>query len=224
MAHYSYALYAVTFEPNTTEAVFADIGLQFRLAWEHCQDTKTGLLRHGYDYSKQQVWADPTTGAAPEVWDRVSLLNPCHREKKLSRRKLLTTRLQAIGWYLMALVDFLTPPLIIPSTHPTSSTMLTQLRALIPALLASADPKTGAWFLVISQPSSRTGNYIETSGTAMFVYSILKAVRLNLVEDKDGKIVAAANKAYEYLVREQIFQGKAGEMNMKGTVKVGSLE
>jgi len=124
----------------------------------------------------------------------------------------------------MALVDFLTPPLVIPSTHPTSSTFLSQLRTLIPALLANADPKTGGWFLVMSQPGTREGNYIETSGTAMFIYSMLKAVRLNLVEDKDGKIVAAAKKAYEYLLKEQIVWTKDGGLGLKGTVRVGSLE
>lgn len=74
MAHYSYALYAIHFEPETAEEVLIDIELQFNLAWKHCRDNKTGLLRHGYDYSKQKVWADPITGASPEVWDRVSLL------------------------------------------------------------------------------------------------------------------------------------------------------
>jgi unsaturated rhamnogalacturonyl hydrolase len=73
MAHPTYALYAATFEPNTTEKVFTDIGHQFELAWKHCRDAKTGLLRHGYDYSKQRPWADPVTGASPEVWDRVCL-------------------------------------------------------------------------------------------------------------------------------------------------------
>jgi rhamnogalacturonyl hydrolase YesR len=123
----------------------------------------------------------------------------------------------------MALVEFLTPPLLIPSTHPTSSIFLSQLRTLIPALLANADTKTGGWFLIMSQPGTREGNYIETSGTAMFIYSMLKAVRLGLVEDGDGKIVAAARKAYQYLLREKVVWGK-GEVGLKGTVKVGSLE
>jgi rhamnogalacturonyl hydrolase YesR len=124
----------------------------------------------------------------------------------------------------MALVDFLTPPLIIPSSHPTSAIFLTQLRALIPNLLTTADPKTGAWHLVMSQPGTREGNYLESSGTAMFIYGMLKAVRLNLVEDSDGKIVAAAKKAYDYLLKEQIVWMKDGSLGLKGTVKVGSLE
>ncbi|TID20198.1 glycosyl hydrolase [Venturia nashicola] len=199
MAHYSYALYATTFEPDTAEEVFKDIELQFSLVWKHCRDNKTGLLRHGYDYSKRQVWADPITGASPEVWDR------------------------ALGWYFMSLIELLSPTSPIPRTHPASTTLLSQLRALTPALLRNADPTTGAWFLVMSQPGDRKGNYIESSGTVMFIYTLLKALRLSLVDDTDGTILKAARKAYEYILKEMIWI-EDGEMMMRGTVKVGSLK
>lgn len=121
----------------------------------------------------------------------------------------------------MILADFLTPPLVIPTSHATYNILLTQLKTLLPVLVSSADPKTGAWYLVMSQPG-KTGNYIETSGTAMFIYGMLKSVRLGLVEDEDGKIVAAAKKAYEYLVSTQLVLGT--QLGLKGTVSVGSLE
>ncbi|RDI83311.1 hypothetical protein Vi05172_g6622 [Venturia inaequalis] len=197
MGYITYALYASTFEPATTDKVFTDIGKQFSLAWEHCHDAKNGLLRHGWDSSKKMKWADPTTGASPEVWSR------------------------GLGWHVMALADFLTPPLVIPSSHATYKILLTQVKAIIPALVANADPKTGAWWLVMSQPGKK-GNYIETSGTAMFIYGMLKSVRLGVVDDKDGKIVASAVKAYEYLVRTQLVQG--AQLDLKGTVSVGSLK
>lgn len=123
----------------------------------------------------------------------------------------------------MALVDLLSPTSPLPPTHPTSTLLLSHLRTLIPALLQIADPATGAWFLVMSQPGSRKGNYIESSGTSMFIYTLLKAVRLRLIEDTDRNIVKAARKAYEYLSREMIWV-EGGEMKMRGTVKVGSLE
>ena len=47
------------------------------------RDAKTGLLYHGWDESKQQRWANKTTGDSPEFWGR------------------------AMGWYMMALVDTL---------------------------------------------------------------------------------------------------------------------
>lgn len=123
----------------------------------------------------------------------------------------------------MSLVDLLSPASPLPSTHPTSITLLSQLRTLIPALLQNADPTTDAWFLVISQSGIRPGNYIESSGTAMFIYALLKAVRHHLVDDTDGKIAKAARKAYEYLLREMVFI-ENGQMMMNGTVQVGNLE
>src|SRR6478736_6609729 len=44
-------------------------------------DKKTGLMYHGYDESRQQKWADKTTGRSPNFWAR------------------------AMGWYGMGLVD-----------------------------------------------------------------------------------------------------------------------
>lgn len=116
----------------------------------------------------------------------------------------------------MSLTDFLTPPLVIPTSHSTYNTLLTQLKTLVPVLVSSADSKTGGWYQVMSQPG-KEGNYIETSGTAMFIYGMLKSVRLGLVEDKEGKIVAAAKKAYEYLVSTQLVREGTG-LGLKGTV------
>ena len=69
------AAYAATFhEPGD----FDDIAKQLLLMDAKMRDPKTGLLRHGWDESKQMKWADATTGLSPEVWTR------------------------AMGWYAMA--------------------------------------------------------------------------------------------------------------------------
>src|ERR1700722_529507 len=74
------AAYAITFqEPKD----FDDIAKQLLLMDEHMRDPKTGLMKHGWDESKQMPWADKTTGLSPEVWAR------------------------ALGWYEVALVDVL---------------------------------------------------------------------------------------------------------------------
>ena len=124
----------------------------------------------------------------------------------------------------MAIVDLLSPGSGIPPAHATRDILVEQLKVLSPAVVANADSNTGAWPLVISQPLSRKGNYIETSGTNMFVYSLLKAIRLGLVGDNDGKIMNAAKKAYEYIVKERVKPNSDGTIDMEGTVRVGSLE
>ena len=180
-----------------------DITLQFRLMFEHTLQTFavgnqsfSGLLYHGYDYSHTAVWASPDRGHSPEIWDR------------------------ALGWYCMALVDTLA---IIPSSHPGHRTILGFLNTLLPRVAAAADPESGVWWLVLTQPG-RTLNYFESSGAAMYVYALLRAVRFGYVRDPAGKLVAAAKKAYEYMVANWVVDNADGTMGWLNTVVVGSLD
>lgn len=204
MAEPFYSLYVDVFEHGNTTAL-DDVKRQFDLVWAHCRDAKTGLLRHGYfdlaasNLTTVPVWADTKTGASPEVWDR------------------------AVGWYVVALSDMLAPPDNIPKRHPAYATLLAQYRSLVPALARNADPVTGAWWLVLTQPG-RSGNYIESSGSAMFVYAMLKSVSAGLVHDHDGIIVKTAKRAYEYLVDTFVIKNSNGTLSWNGTVVVGSLD
>ena len=51
-------------------ALFDDVVKQFVLMEKHARDEKTGLLYHGWDESRQQKWADKTTGRSPAFWGR----------------------------------------------------------------------------------------------------------------------------------------------------------
>ncbi|KAG5652545.1 hypothetical protein H0H81_004606 [Sphagnurus paluster] len=200
MAEIFYAQYTNIFEPGNTTA-WADITSQFQLMYENTVQNatapnNTGLMYHGYDYSHKQAWASADRGHSPEVWDR------------------------AMGWYTMALVDVLE---IIPSTNPGHSTILNILQTLAPRIRDAADPVTGAWWLVVTQPG-RTKNYFESSGTAMFVYALLRAVRLGYLPDADGTIVTAAKKAYQYITANWVVASADGTMNWLNTVIVGSLD
>lgn len=123
---------------------------------------------------------------------------------------------RADGWYLMALVDLLE---FVPPSQELHKTALNQLQTLAPRLIAQADP---VWWLVITEPG-REGNYFESSGSAMFVYSLLKAVRLGFLDDPDGSIVAAARAAYEYAIVNWVVDNGDGTMNWEATVIVGIL-
>jgi len=96
---------------------------------------------------------------------------------------------------------------------------------LLPAVIAKANPVTGVWSLVISQPYDRRGNYVETSSSCMFIYVLFKAVRLGLVADAEKEMfVLGARKAYEYIVREHIVGNEDWTVSLTNTVRVGSLE
>ncbi|HEX8072332.1 MAG TPA: DUF4350 domain-containing protein [Pyrinomonadaceae bacterium] len=141
-----YAEYAATFrEP----ADFDDIARQFTLMELHARDTKTGLLYHGWDESRQQRWADPATGRSPNFWGR------------------------AVGWYAMALVDALD---FFPAGHPKRAELIAILGRVAAAVEKYQDAKTGLWYQVLDKGGAE-GNYLESSASSMFVYALAKGVR-----------------------------------------------
>lgn len=99
-------------------------------------------------------------------------------------------------------------------------TLLRILNVLAPRLRDAADPTTGVWWLVLTQPG-RALNYFESSGVVMYIYSLLKAVRLGYVADPDGRIVDAAKTAYDYAVTNWVVPNSDGTMGWLNTVSVG---
>ena len=146
MAEPFYAEYATTFHED---ADFDDIAKQFVLMELHSRDSKTGLLYHGWDESKQQRWSDPATGRSPNFWDR------------------------AMGWYAMALVDTLD---YFPRQHAKRTELIAILNRLAKAVANYQDAKTGLWYQVMDKGSEK-GNYLEASGSSMLVYALAKGVR-----------------------------------------------
>ncbi|MFA6845333.1 MAG: glycoside hydrolase family 88 protein, partial [Sphaerochaetaceae bacterium] len=120
-----------------------------------------------YDESRGQRWSDINTGLSPHFWSR------------------------AMGWYCMAVLDVLD---YLPTDHPGRNILEKIIRQLIPAILKVQDSVTGMWFQVLDEPD-RVGNYLETSGTSMFIYTLLKALRVGIVDNKEYK--KAALKAFE---------------------------
>jgi rhamnogalacturonyl hydrolase YesR len=204
-----------------------DVVLQLDLLWRHCyyggdgEGRGRGLLVHGYDASRTAVWANNITGASPHVWGR------------------------SLGWYCMALLDTLE---LLSTSYLDKSTAAVQakryiearVRELMPAIAAAVDPSTGAWHQILDQPE-REGNYIESSGSAMLVYSLLKGVRLGFLpthpqpyyhlplnrgasyQNGNTSYIDLALRAYAYLANTFIVDERNGTLGWNGTVGVCSL-
>lgn len=184
-----YAEYARTFgEPEA----FDDIAKQFVLMETHSRDAKTGLLYHGWDESKQQRWADKTTGRSPHFWGR------------------------AMGWYAMALVDTLEH---FPAGHPRRGELIAILGRLAASVEKYQEPKSGLWWQVVDKGNAK-GNYLEASASAMFVYSIAKAVKLGYLPESYMKV---ARKGWDGIERQFVEEAAGGGVNFKGTVSVAGL-
>ncbi|GAA4353211.1 hypothetical protein GCM10023185_13630 [Hymenobacter saemangeumensis] len=157
MAEPFYAEYSQVFNQP---AGFDDVAKQFALIEQNLLDSKTGLLYHGYDESREQQWANKTTGQSPNFWDR------------------------GIGWYSMALVDVLD---YMPAGHPQRAQLIKNVQRLAPVLAKYQDARTGTWSLVMNQ-EGRQGNYAEASGSSMFVYFLAKGVRLGYLDQSFAKV------------------------------------
>ncbi|TVY83008.1 Unsaturated rhamnogalacturonyl hydrolase [Lachnellula suecica] len=194
MAQPFYAQWTQLFDSSNATA-WDDIILQFDLIEEHCRNKTTNLLVHGYDESKVAVWADSVTGAAPHVWDR------------------------AVGWYFMALIDVLD---YLPKSHSGYERLLGYMTSLAVGVKASQDT-SGGWWLVMDEPyPGMKGNYIESSATAMFTASFLKAIRLGYIES--ATYLETSQKAYSLMTTKFVAEnGTQDTLNWEGTVSVGSL-
>lgn len=130
------------------EKAYDEIVLQFELAQKNLLDKKTGLLYHAWDESRQQLWADKTTGRSPHFWGR------------------------AMGWYGMAMVDVLD---YLPEGHPGRAKMISFIKSYADAIIKVQDKNSGLWYQVLDQGAAK-GNYTEATASTMFVYTIIKSV------------------------------------------------
>jgi unsaturated rhamnogalacturonyl hydrolase len=135
---------------------FAEITKQFVLVEQHMRDPETGLLYHGWDESKQQSWANKTTGNSSSFWAR------------------------GMGWYMMALVDSLP---YYPESDPGRAQLLAILNRTAEAVARYQDPETGLWYQVLDKPGVQ-GNYFESSASCMFTYALARGVRLGYLPQR----------------------------------------
>jgi unsaturated rhamnogalacturonyl hydrolase len=132
------------------------------------------------------AWPDPVTGQSPEIWSR------------------------ALGWYSMAVVDVLE---VLPPQHPSRRQLIDIIRNIALGLERYQDPDTGLWSQVVDKPGA-PGNYLETSGSAMFVYALAKASRSG---DIPGVYHKVAEKGWEGVKSRVVFNAD-GTFTVKGAV------
>lgn len=139
-----------------------DILDQFTSAHKLLWDEQLGLYRHANDCSRKMEWADPVTGQSPVVW------------------------LRAEGWFLMALADTYE---IAKDRTPRAGELCPLLKNALDRLLPYQVADTGMFLQVVDR-ADLTGNYSETSGSAMVAYALMKGARLGMLPPEYGERVA----------------------------------
>jgi unsaturated rhamnogalacturonyl hydrolase len=169
-----------------------DVARQFLLVARHMRDPKTGLYYHAWDSAHQQSWADPVTGLSKNFWGR------------------------AVGWYLMAAVDVLD---YLPKTHHDRAELIRIVQQLADAVARVQDPVSGVWWQVLDQPN-RAKNYLEASGSAMFIYAFAKGARMGYLAPTYRAI---AERAFDGMITTFVTVGADGLVSINGICKVAGL-
>lgn len=170
----------------------ADSYNQFLQVYDHMKDLRNGLYYHAYDDSRESFWCDKVTGLSDNFW------------------------LRALGWYAMALIDTMD---VMPESMTEEKQNLNRIYTeLIDAMLPYQDEETGMWYQVVNHGGIRP-NYLETSGTAIFAYAIMKSVRLGYLDESYWQY---GEKAFngtcdKYLSEEH------GELQLDGICLVAGL-
>lgn len=160
---------------------------QLTLLSKHTLDQEKKLLYHGWNDNKTADWADPATGLSSEFWSR------------------------SMGWYCMALVDTME---YLPPDYPGYQDLKAILQTVAEGLERYQDPLTGLWFQVIDK-GAYPGNWVETSGSAMFVYTLKKATVKSYI---DVKYADVALKGWNG-VKSMVKFSRGGKMIISGTVQ-----
>ncbi|MFC0473300.1 glycoside hydrolase family 105 protein [Halalkalibacter kiskunsagensis] len=146
---------------------------QESLMRKNTKDEKTGLYFHGWDESGKTPWHIPGTNTAPEIWGR------------------------SLGWYGLAVVDIIS---MLPDGHSKKEELIGVIQDLVHNLVRYQDEETGLWYQVIDK-GDQEDNWLESSCSSLFVYTIAKAVNEGYI---DSKYYEHAQKGYEGIIRHCI--------------------
>lgn len=170
----------------------SDIVNQFMICDKHTRDEKTQLRHHAWDEKKIQPWSDPETGLSKHYWSR------------------------SIGWYLMALIDVIE----MLSEDSENRTKLEWIfKDTLEGVIRFQD-ETGTWYQIINQ-GERKPNYLEASGSSMFLYALAKGERLGILTEEKWK--TAIDKAFNGIIEEFVLLTKENWVNLNMCNEVSGL-
>ncbi|MFB6318796.1 glycoside hydrolase family 88 protein [Saccharicrinis sp. FJH54] len=176
---------------NDMEYATSEATKQTTLLAAHAYDESNHLIYHGWDETKEAPWAD-ANGRSPEVWSR------------------------GMGWYCMALVDMMD---LLPVDDPKYEEFLSLVQGLAQGIKENQDASTGLWYQVVDK-GNLSSNWIETSGSAMFIYMLKKARDNGYIDDSYDAVIAKGwegmqNKITLDSKKMPVINGFVGGMGIK---------
>lgn len=188
---YMAQVFYVRFRKEFGGGDYSDTMSQIRNVRKYMFDEDKKLFYHGMDCSKTAFWADKETGCSKNFW------------------------LRAIGWFTVALVDIID----YIDNAADKEELCGIFREVIDGIAQYADPVTGMFYQVVDC-GGREGNYLETSGSSMIAYAMMKGARLGII---DGKYAEAGKKTFDGICSKYLNISPDGELNLGGICLVAGL-
>ena len=171
---------------------YADIFSQFANVVKYLRDEKTGLYYHGYDASKEIFWCDKETGLSKNFW------------------------LRALGWYSMALLDTLYK--CDKEGYEKEYDELKQVFVDFIDSMLAFQHESGLWYQLPAL-GGKEPNYLETSGSSIMAYCLLKGVRLGILPENYREY---GLKAFNGVCNKYLKE-KDGKLSLGGICLVAGL-
>ena len=168
----------------------SDIFNQFKNVIKNMRDEKTGLYYHAFDESREMFWCDKTTGLSKNFW------------------------LRAIGWYSMALIDTYEKCRDMEEASFLKDAYVDLMKSLV-----KFQSDEGMWYQVVDKGEYKE-NYLETSGSAILAYSILKGVRMGIL---DLSFTEVGKKAFYGICKKYLSTDADGNIHLSGICLVAGL-
>ena len=164
---------------------------QIRNARRLMFDENKKLYYHGCDCSRTAFWADKQTGCSKNFW------------------------LRSIGWYTVTLADLIG----YINNDSDRNELIGLFREIIEGIVQYADPQTGMYYQVVDC-GGREGNYLETSGSSMIAYAMMKGARLGVLDSKYSEI---GHRTFDGICSKYLKTGENGELDLGGICLVAGL-
>lgn len=172
---------------------YSDIVGQFKNVYDIMRDKETGLYYHAYDSSKSMFWANKETGLSQNYW------------------------LRSIGWYTVALIDVY--DYMDEQMYDEWHTIKEIFKDTIDSILKYQDKESKMFYQVPNFPG-REKNYLETSGSCMIAYAILKGVRLKALPERYLQI---GLDIFNGVCNKYLTIKEDGDLNLGGICLVAGL-
>ena len=169
---------------------YSDPVMQIKNVRRYMKDAKSGLYYHGFDCTRSMFWADKKTGLSKNFW------------------------LRSIGWFAVAMVD------IIDIMGENADKELIEIfRDLMESMIKYRDEGSKMYCQVVNLPD-KEGNYLETSGSSMIAYAMMKGARTGVI---DKQFSVFGKETFDGICERYLGFDAEGNLNLGGICLVAGL-